>query len=86
MGEVLSERGFEVTVIPPEEAGSIEDYDAVVLGSAVYMGKWMKPATELVDRSGEALAARPVWLFSSGPVGDPPKPRRIPWTSRRSLR
>jgi menaquinone-dependent protoporphyrinogen oxidase len=78
MGDVLSERGLEVTVIPPEEAGAIEDYDAVVLGSAVYMGQWMKPATELVDRSAEALAARPVWLFSSGPVGDPPKPAENP--------
>jgi menaquinone-dependent protoporphyrinogen oxidase len=78
MGVVLSEREFEVIVVPPEEAGAIEDYDAVVLGSAVYMGRWMKPATELVDRSGEALAARPVWLFSSGPVGDPPKPAENP--------
>jgi menaquinone-dependent protoporphyrinogen oxidase len=78
MGDVLSERGLEVTVIPPEEAGAIEDYDAVVLGSAVYMGQWMKPATELVDRSAEALAARPVWLFSSGPVGDPSKPAENP--------
>ncbi len=38
IGGVLAERGFEVTVIPPEEVGAIEDHDAVVLGSAVYMG------------------------------------------------
>lgn len=74
IGDVLSERGFDVTVIPPEEVGAIEDFDAVVLGSAVYMGQWMKSARALADRSGAALAARPVWLFSSGPVGEPPKP------------
>ncbi len=71
IGEVLAERGFDTTVVPPEEVGSIEDYDAVVLGSAAYAGHWLEPAKELVERSGDALAARPVWLFSSGPVGDP---------------
>ena len=48
--------------------------DAVVLGSAVYAGHWLKPARELIDRMGPQLAERPMWLFSSGPVGNPPKP------------
>jgi len=78
VGDVLSERGFDVAVIPPEEVGAIEEFDAVVLGSAVYMGQWMTSARALVDRSGAALAARPVWLFSSGPVGEPPKPAENP--------
>ena len=78
VADVLAERGLEVTVIPPEQAGAIEQFDAVVLGSAVYMGQWMKPARELVDRSAAALAARPVWLFSSGPVGEPAKPTENP--------
>jgi menaquinone-dependent protoporphyrinogen oxidase len=75
IGEVLTERGLDAVVLPPEEVRSVGDFDAVVLGSAVYAGHWMKAARELVDRSGEALASRPVWLFSSGPVGDPPKPQ-----------
>jgi menaquinone-dependent protoporphyrinogen oxidase len=50
----------------------------VVLGSAVYMGQWMKPARELAERSAAVLAARPVWLFSSGPVGEPAKPAGNP--------
>ncbi len=78
VADVLAEKGLEVTVIPPEQAGVIEQFDAVVLGSAVYMGQWMKPARELVDRSAAALAARPVWLFSSGPVGEPAKPAENP--------
>jgi menaquinone-dependent protoporphyrinogen oxidase len=73
IGEFLAERGFDTTVIPPEEVGTIEDYDAVVLGSGAYAGHWLEPAKELVHRSGDALAARPVWLFSSGPVGDQSK-------------
>ncbi len=68
---VLAERGLDATVIRPEQVGTIEDYHAVVLGSAVYAGDWLDDAKELVDRSRDAFAARPVWLFSSGPVGDP---------------
>ena len=67
VADVLAEKGLEVTVIPPGQAGAIEQFDAVVLGSAVYMGQWMKPARELVDRSAAALAARPVWLFFQRP-------------------
>ena len=78
IGEVLREHGLDSTVGPPEDATTVDGYDAVVLGSAVYAGHWLKPARELVDRSRDALAARPVWLFSSGPVGDPPKPEEDP--------
>jgi menaquinone-dependent protoporphyrinogen oxidase len=70
-GKVFAEHGFDTEVIPPAEVGSVADYDAVVLGSAVYMGHWLEPAKALVRRSRDTLAARPVWLFSSGPVGDP---------------
>jgi menaquinone-dependent protoporphyrinogen oxidase len=75
---VLREHGLDSTVGPPEVATTVDGYDAVVLGSAVYVGHWLKPARELVDRSRDALAVRPVWLFSSGPVGDPPKPEEDP--------
>jgi len=44
-------------------------YDAVVLVSAVYMGRWMKPARRFAEHNATALAARPVWLFSRGPLG-----------------
>ena len=71
IGDVLAEGGSEIDVIPPEGVRSIEGYDAVVIGSGVYAGHWLEPATQLVDGFGDALAARPVWLFSSGPVGDP---------------
>jgi len=78
VADVLSQRGCEVTVLPPQKVGAVEEFDAVVLGSAVYMGQWMKPARELAERSAGALAARPVWLFSSGPVGEPAKPAENP--------
>jgi menaquinone-dependent protoporphyrinogen oxidase len=78
IGEVFTERGWAAVVVPPEQVQGIDGFDAVVLGSAVYAGHWLKPARELVDRSRAALAARPVWVTSSGPIGDPPKPEEDP--------
>ena len=78
IADALAAKGLEVTVVKPAQAGAIEQFDAVVLGSAVYMGRWMKPGRELAQRQAAALAARPVWLFSSGPVGEPPKPADNP--------
>ncbi|MGF1470397.1 MAG: flavodoxin domain-containing protein [Rubrobacteraceae bacterium] len=79
----LRERGIGngdevVDVRPAEEVDSVDGYDAVVLGSAVYAGHWLKPARELAERHARALSEKPVWLFSSGPVGDPPKPEEDP--------
>jgi menaquinone-dependent protoporphyrinogen oxidase len=78
IGEVLLEHGIETDVLGPEAVSSLHGYDVAVLGSAVYAGHWMKSMRELADRFAEELAARPVWLFSSGPIGDPPKPDEDP--------
>jgi menaquinone-dependent protoporphyrinogen oxidase len=53
-------------------------FDAVVVGSAIYGGRWLKPAKQFVESNSKALRARPVWLFSSGPLGDPPAPEGDP--------
>ena len=71
IGRELSAQGLTVTVLPPEDITSVEEYDAVVIGSAVYVGHWLDAAKDLVNRCRDALVTRPVWLFSSGPVGDP---------------
>jgi menaquinone-dependent protoporphyrinogen oxidase len=66
-----------VEVVPAAEVGDVTAYDAVVLGSAVYLGRWMPDARQVAERIA-AHQPRPVWLFSSGPVGDPPKPDEAP--------
>jgi menaquinone-dependent protoporphyrinogen oxidase len=74
IGRVLEESGHEADVWPVEEVESPAPFDAVVLGSAVYVGSWLQPAREFVDEHAAVLADRPTWLFSSGPIGDPPRP------------
>ena len=65
----LEALGLEVVIQPAGEAGDPAFYDAVVVGGAAYMGSWLKEATEYVREHRQALSARPVWLFSSGPLG-----------------
>lgn len=65
----LSARGHPAEAVSVEDAGPVEGYDAVVLGGAAYMFHWLKPALQFARRHQAALAQRPVWLFSSGPLG-----------------
>lgn len=78
IAEVLGRRGLDVAVAPPDRVEDPRDFDALVVGSAVYAGHWLAPARDLVERIGGTLGAMPVWLFSSGPIGDPPKPDEEP--------
>jgi menaquinone-dependent protoporphyrinogen oxidase len=67
----LGRRGVDAEVRHAEELTSLDGYDAFVIGSAVYVGRWLDRARELVEGNAPALATRPVWLFSSGPLGPP---------------
>ncbi len=49
---------------------NLTGYDAAIIGSAVYMGRWLKEATAFLEDNREQLLSMPVWLFSSGPLGD----------------
>jgi menaquinone-dependent protoporphyrinogen oxidase len=86
IGGVLRAAGLEVEVRRAGVVRSLDAYRAVVLGSAVYAGRWRRDAMRLLRRSG--LGERDVWLFSSGPVGedkgDPAEVER--WTKPRKVR
>jgi menaquinone-dependent protoporphyrinogen oxidase len=78
IGATLSSEGFDVDVRRPEDVTTVAPYDGVVLGSGVYAGRWLEPIKRLIAREARELAFKPVWLFSSGPIGDPPKPAEEP--------
>ncbi|WP_448630016.1 flavodoxin domain-containing protein [Cellulomonas soli] len=71
VAEVLRGRGHVVDVRAPEDVTTVAGYDAVVLGSAVYLAHWMPTARELAERCHDELVSRPVWLFSSGLATQP---------------
>ena len=70
IARTLERPGLDVALRSVDEAGTLEEFDAFVIGSAAYMGGWLGNATAFVRRHRNLLASRPVWLFSSGPIGD----------------
>jgi menaquinone-dependent protoporphyrinogen IX oxidase len=71
--------GLVATSIPVERRPDPVRYDAVILASAVYAGRWLEPAAHYAAEHAAALRARPVWLLSSGPIGEPPFPPDEPY-------
>jgi menaquinone-dependent protoporphyrinogen oxidase len=67
----LSRRGVEAEARSVDQVTSLDGFDAVVIGSAIYMGRWLKRARGFVCEHAAELSAMPVWLFSSGPLGPP---------------
>lgn len=67
---VLQQSGLQADLAPVKEVRELSEYQAVILGSAVYVGKWQKDAAEFLQKNENTLAQLPVWLFSSGPTGE----------------
>jgi len=66
---VCGQPGLQVDVQSVDDVDDVGRYDAFVIGGAAYMFHWLKEATRFVKRHRTALADRPVWMFSSGPLG-----------------
>ena len=67
----LADRGVPAEAVPMDSVASVDGFDAVVVGSAIYMGRWLKTAREFISQHSAELSSVPVWLFSSGPLGPP---------------
>jgi menaquinone-dependent protoporphyrinogen oxidase len=65
----LSQTGLTVDIRKADEVYNLQNYSAIILGSAVYVGQWRKQAVKFLKKNVNALFEKPVWLFSSGPTG-----------------
>lgn len=70
IGQVLRQAGLSADVLPAERVSDLSPYIAVVLGGAVYVGRWRKDAATFLKANEKLLAEKLVWLFSSGPTGE----------------
>lgn len=68
----MRETGLEAEARPAGEVSGLTGYDAAVVGSGVYGGRWAGDARTFVRRERKALRAMPTWLFCSGPTGGSP--------------
>ena len=71
IAEELRAQGLDADCVEAGEVGDLDSYSSVVLGSAVYIKRWRRDAKALLKRDGDALAERDLWIFSSGPCGEP---------------
>jgi menaquinone-dependent protoporphyrinogen oxidase len=63
VGQVLRESGAEVEVRPVEDVHSLAGYDALVLGSAIWVGKPLPEALQFATAQQQALAGLSVAYF-----------------------
>jgi len=78
VGEAIARRGVDVTVRAVEDVRSVAEYDAVVVGGALYAMRWPRSARRFVRRERVRLQHVPVWFFSSGPLDDSAREAEIP--------
>jgi menaquinone-dependent protoporphyrinogen oxidase len=67
----LRRAGLSVVCDRVDEVDDLDPYDAIVVGSAVYMKRWRGDARHFLKQNRKTLRKMPFWVFSSGPVGDP---------------
>lgn len=78
IGLALGEQGITAEV---RDAGTVRDvagYDALIVGSAVYAGRWRGEAVALLERIAREPARHAVWVFQSGPLSSAPEEAEQP--------
>jgi menaquinone-dependent protoporphyrinogen oxidase len=68
IAEQLRKADLDVDLREVSELTGLNGYDAVVFGSAVYMGKLLPEARAFIQAQQAQLRNVPVWLFTSGPI------------------
>lgn len=66
IGETLAKTGNHVDVRPVQSVTQLEDYDAVVLGSAIHGGKWLPEAVSFLQANQQRLNQVPTAFFLVG--------------------
>ena len=80
VAETIRQAGLGVDCLDAGEVQSLEGYDAVVLGSAVYMKRWRGDAKHFLRKHAGELEQLPFWVFSSGPTGKPDDSADTSWS------
>jgi menaquinone-dependent protoporphyrinogen oxidase len=66
----IADSGEAVDLRHVDAVRTFDGYDMVVFGAPVYDQFWPPEADRFVAANRDALASRPLWLFSVGSLGD----------------
>jgi len=78
--DALADAGHTVTLERVDQVTDLEAYDAVVLGSAVYIGRILTQARQFARRLESEFAPKPVWVFASGMKNNTANPLQPKYT------
>lgn len=70
IASTLEQVDLQVTLQSAAELERFDQFDAIVLGSAIYTGRWRKESLRLLQRIEPNTPEMPLWIFHSGPLGD----------------
>ena len=76
IAETINASKHTAELMSPDDINSLDGFDACIIGSAIYAGRWRREIRDLIDTNADRLQQLPVWLFSSGPVGNPLRPEQ----------
>lgn len=68
IAERLRQHGLDAEARRARDVRSLDGYDAVVLGTPIYIGSMLKDAREFLERNRPALDGMPVAIFALGPA------------------
>lgn len=71
--DALVDRHVAVELLAATDVRDVARYDAVIVGSAVYYGRWLAAAHGLLVQHRQELLAKPVWVFSVGRIPQRPE-------------
>ncbi|WP_332450289.1 flavodoxin domain-containing protein [Methanoculleus sp.] len=66
IGEELRKAGVAVDVRPVNDLEDLSPYRAAIIGSPIYMGKWLPESQVFIERNQQILRTIPVAYFAVG--------------------
>lgn len=66
IGDELRTMGADVDVRPVNKVQELTPYRAVVIGSPIYMGKWLPESQVFIEKNQQRLRSVPVAFFAVG--------------------
>ncbi|MCJ7567988.1 MAG: flavodoxin domain-containing protein [Anaerolineales bacterium] len=69
IGQVILQAGLPTDILPTDRVSDLAPYEAIVLGSAVYVGQWRKEAASFLEANEKTMAKAAGMVLFQRPHG-----------------